>query len=327
MKFMKLISVTGTLLVIAGKLFSQTELRNPKDTAHLESGDLKIVVANNEPYGKVHKAGYSGISELYIKKVDEKDFFVPFYAGLNYEHVFSGDSGSYGWNMYESRIAPMELVRLSDTKVELRQSRTKNWPLKSSISFKLTGNSIDFVFTGMPFGDIWKKHGYIGLFFASYINEPAEKGINFIGKTRADKSNNKPRWIYHLPQVHGVQANHRPAGSDWNPALDSSGFPISLVSALSDLEYIYPFYYGLSGENVFIMMFDVAGKDGQINFAQSPDGGGDNNPAWDFIYFRKNYKIDKKFSFRARAVFKKFEGREDVIKIYESWSGKKVRIL
>ena len=295
-----------------------------KDTAHLESKYLKLVVSTNESYGDVHKAGYSGISEIYLKTGNDKNFFVPFYGGLNYEHIFSGDSTSYNWNIFETRKAPMQLVRISDRKVELRQARTQNWPLKSSISYELTGNSIDFVFSATPLEDIWSKYGYIGIFFASYINTPEQKGINFICRTRAGKGDTIPRWIYHLPKVHGISANHRPAGSDWDPSLDTSGFPISLVSGFSDLEYSYPFYYGLSGENVFILMFEKVGKDGELRFAQSPDGGGDDDPAWDFIYFRKNYKVGKKFSFRARAVFKKFAGVDDVIKTYEAWSGKKV---
>ena len=293
-----------------------------KDTAQLQSDNLNLVIANNNAYGKVHKAGYSGISELYLKN-KEKNFFVPLYAGLNYEHIFSGDSATYHWNAYETRIAPMQLVKLSHRKVALQQSQTKNWPLKSSISYEVSGNCIDFVFSATPLKDVWQKHGYIGIFFASYINSPEEKGIHFIGRSRAGKGDIKPRWIYHLPDVHGLSANHRPAGSAWDPSLDTPGFPISLVTGISDLEYIYPFYYGLSGENVFIMMFKNTTGD-ELRFAQSPDGGGDTNPAWDFIYFKKNYKVGKKFSFRGRAVFKKFEGKEDVIKTYESWSGKKV---
>ena len=181
-----------------------------KDTAHLQSNNLMLVVANNESYGKIHKAGYSGISELYIKTEDEKDLFVPLYAGLNYEHIFSGDSTTYNWNAYETRIDPMKLVRLSARKVELQQPRTKNWPLKSSVSYELIDNSIDFVFSATPLEDIWKKYGYIGIFFASYIDTPEKKGINFIGRSRAGKGDTKPRWIYHLPEVHGLSANHRP---------------------------------------------------------------------------------------------------------------------
>lgn len=76
-----------------------------------------------------------------------------------------------------------------------------------------------------------------------------------------------------LPEGHGLNANHRPVGSQWDPVFDK-GFPLSLVSGFSDVEYVYPFYYGLSGENVFIMMFDNEGNDGEIRFAQTPDGAG-----------------------------------------------------
>ena len=72
-------------------------------------------------------------------------------------------------------------------------------------------------------------------------------------------------------------------------------------------------------------MFD-AGNDAHLNFTQSPNGGGDHNPAWDFIYYKKNYQVGKAFSFRAHVVFKKFKGKEDVIHEYEKWSGKKVSV-
>lgn len=294
-----------------------------KNTVHLYSDSLKMVVSNNKPYGKVHHAGYNGISELYDKTNPAMNLFVPYYGGLNFEHIFNGDSMTYKWHIFEPRIAPMELVRLSKNKVELRQSRTKNWPLMSSMTYELNGNSIDFVFTGIPLEDVFKKHGYIGIFIASYINAPQEKGINFIGQSRAGKGDITPRWIYNLPEAHGLQANQRPLGSQWDPTFDS-GLPVTLASGYSDFEYTYPFYYGLFGENVLIVMFDNEDKDAEIRFAQSPDGAGPKNPAWDFIYFKKNYHVSQKFTFHAHALFKKFEGKDDVIKTYESWSGKKV---
>jgi hypothetical protein len=217
----------------------------------------------------------------------------------------------------------MDLVRISSNKVELHQARTANWPLKSVISYELNGNTVDFVFRGTPLADLWKKNNYIGIFFASYINNPQQKGINFIGI----KDDGKAQWIKHLPAVHGRDAVHRPAGNDWNPSIDTAGFPISLVGAYSEYKYVYPFYYGISGEHVFIIMFDDMRNDAHLNLTQSPDGGGDNNPAWDFIYFKRNYKVGREFSFRAHAVFKKFEGPDDVIRLYEKWSGKKVKAM
>ena len=297
-----------------------------QDTLHLRSDKLKLVVANNEAYGEHHLAGYSGISELYLKGSD-RNFFREASSGLNFEFISSGDSTSYDWNRFEPRRAPMELVRLGSDKVQLRQSRTENWPLQSHITYELSGNMVEMTYEGVSLEDVWSKHGYIGLFFASYINEPEEKGIHFIGKHRSEDAS-KARWIYHLPSEHGREANHRPMESDWDPPFDD-GFPLSLVSGFSDLEYAYPFYYGRSGDDVLIMMFDRLDDDSEMRFAQSPDAlsAPYTNPAWDFLYFNKNPVSGEKFHFRVGMVIKKFEGVDDVIEQYESWSGETVTVF
>ncbi|MBM4094377.1 MAG: hypothetical protein FJ276_33965 [Planctomycetes bacterium] len=102
------------------------------------------------------------------------------------------------------------------------------------------------------------------------------------------------------------------------------GFNIGLVQGFSDLEYLYPFYFGRSGENVFVMMFDRSTAEGELRFAQSPSGGGAGNPAWDFVYFRRDYAAGREFSFRARAVYRKFPSAEDAARLYEAWSGETV---
>jgi hypothetical protein len=98
------------------------------------------------------------------------------------------------------------------------------------------------------------------------------------------------------------------------------------VKGFSDFEYLHPFYFGRSGENVFVLMFDHPGKEGELRFAQSPSGGGRGNPAWDFIYFRRDYAVNREFSFRARAVYRKFTSVEEVARLYEQWSGEKVNL-
>jgi len=309
------------IVCVFGLFLTLTSESQTKDTLHIFVSPLKIVLSNNEAYGAEHKQRYNGIAELY--GADEwRNLFVPKYAGLNLEHIFSGDSGSYSWNTYECRMAPMEVIRHSETKAELRQARTEHWPLQSRIIYEVKKDGIDFTYIGTPLADAWKKHGYIGLFFASYISGPEQRGIHFIGQTREDT---EPHWIYNLPASHGLQANHRPAGSSFHPVLNTENFPstLALIKGVSDFEYSYPFYYGLRGENVLIMMFEKP-KDGEINFAQSPDGASEKDPAWDFIFYQKKYKVGKPFTLRGRLVYKKFQGREDVIKTYEAWSGKKV---
>lgn len=292
-------------------------------TARLDTAKLQLVIADNEAYGAEHKGGYNGVAELRLRPGDLKNLFVPNYAGLNLEHIFSGDATSYGWNIFEPRRAPMQLIRQATNQVELRQEQTEHWPLRSRLVFEVKDDAIDLTYHGTPLADAWKKHGYIGVFFASYLNAPADLAIQFIGRSRPGRGDAQPRWIKHLPEKHGVAANHRPAGSNWDPPLDD-GFNIDLVTGVSDFEYLYPFYFGRSGENVFVLMFERTSPKGELRFAQSPTGGGKGNPAWDFVYFHRDYAIDREFSFRVRAVYRKFSGVEDVVRLYEKWSGGKV---
>jgi len=294
-------------------------------TARVDTDTLQVVIADNEAYGAAHRAGYNGVSELRLKSGDQKNLFVPLYAGLNFEHIFNGDAASFGWNIFEPRRTPMQLVRLSTNKVELRQERTEHWPMRSRLVYEVKGDVIDFTYFGTPLEDAWKKHGYIGVFFASYIQSPEDMSIHFIGRSRPGRGDPKPRWIKHVPEKHGLAANHRPAGSSWNPPLDE-GFNIDLVKGNSDFEYLYPFYIGRSGDNVFVMMFERTGEEGELRFAQSPSGGGKGNPAWDFVYFRRDYAVNREFSFRARAVYRKFTSADDVVRLYEQWSGEKVNL-
>jgi len=293
--------------------------------ARLQTEVLQAVIADNEAYGVEHRAGYNGVSELRFKSGDQKNLFVPLYAGLNFEHIFSGDAASFGWNIFEPRRAPMQLVRLSSNKVELRQEQTEHWPLRSRLVYEVKGDAIDFTFFGTPLEDAWRKHRYIGVFFASYIQSPEDMSIQFIGRSRPGRGDERPRWIKHLPEKHGLAANHRPAGSKWDPPLDE-GFNIDLVKGISDFEYLHPFYFGRSGEHVFVMMFERTGVEGELRFAQSPSGGGKGNPAWDFVYFRRQYAVNREFSFRARAVYRKFASAEAVARLYEEWSGEKVTL-
>ena len=192
--------------------------------------------------------------------------------------------------------------------------------------FAARGDAIDFSYHGTPLADAWRQHGYIGVFFASYIHAPEDMAIQFIGRSRLGHGDPRPRWIKHLPPEHGEAASHRPAGSKWDPPLDE-GFNIALVKGTSNFEYLHPFYFGRSGPHVFILRFERPGEDGEIRFAQSPSGGGPGNPAWDFVCLQRGYEVNREFSFRGRAVFTKFESVESIVRIYENWSGEKVPAL
>jgi hypothetical protein len=59
----------------------------------LERGDVRAVIVNNEPVDDQvlpgHHGGYSGVASL-THKAQDKNLFVPFYAGLNFEHIHDG---------------------------------------------------------------------------------------------------------------------------------------------------------------------------------------------------------------------------------------------
>ena len=291
-------------------------------TARIESDKLHLLIADNEAFGTNHRAGYNGAADL-RRGADKPNLFVASVAGLNFEHIFSGDAQSFGWNIFEPRRAPMRLTRRSPTSIELRQESTEHWRLRSRVTYEVEGDAINFTYCGTPLEDRWNKHGYIGIFFASYIQQPKDMSLEFIGRARSGRGDTNAHWIKHLPPKHGVAANHRPAGSAWDPPLDD-GFNIVLVSGISDFEYLYPFYFGHSGENVFVMMFERPRDGSELRFAQSPSGGGTGNPAWDFVYFQRGYEMNRDFCFHARAVFRKWKDTEEVIHLYEQWSGEKV---
>lgn len=311
------------LILFGGADSSSASDRPAIHQVRIQTGKLTAVIADNEAYTPTHRAGYNGVAELRLGGAAEPNLFVPFYAGLNLEHIFNGDAETFGWDIFEPRRAPMHLRRISTRQVLLEQERTEHWPLRSQVRFELRGDAVDLTYLATPLKDVWRKHGYIGVFFASYIQSPADMSIQFIGRSRPGHGDATPRWIKHLPEKHGVAANHRPAGSTWDPSFDE-GFKISLASGSSDFEYVYPFYFGRSGDNVLIHLFERPQAGGELRFAQSPSGGGTGNPAWDFVYFRRDYEVGREFSFRVRTVYRRFTNEEDIVRLYERWAGEKV---
>ena len=299
------------LLSLAGPGFvlAASDASSGAGQARIDTGKLRLVIADNAAYGPTHRAGYN--------------VFVPAVAGLNFEHIYSGDQNSFGWHIFEPRQAPMRLIRHSATRVELQQERTEHWPLRSRVVYQADGDAVDMTYFGTPLAEAWSKHGYIGIFFASSIHAPPDMSIQFIGRSRPGAGEARPRWIKHVPPSHGVAATHRPAGSTWEPPADE-GFNIKLAKGISDFEYLYPFYFGISGDTVLLFMFDRPQPGREVQFSHSPSGGGAGNPAWDFIFLQRDYGVNREFSFRVRMVARKFTTVEDLVRTYEQWSGEKV---
>ena len=150
------------------------------------------------------------------------------------------------------------------------------------------------------------RNNYIGLFWASYIHQPEDKSIWFQGRP-SGSSGNASR-INGVTPSHGVDSTHRPAHIPKLPPVDDD-FPLTLVNHPSKYEYTQPWYYGVSHGMAFVQMFRT--KD-HIWMAQSPSGGGNGNPAWDFQWFVPYPEVGKTYGFVMRATYLPFNNHEQI---------------
>jgi hypothetical protein len=279
-----------------------------------QMGDLTAVIGDNQAHDQ-HKAGYNGVHQL-IHKNEPNSLFVPSVAGLNLEHIFDGDQDLRGRDdpkiFFEPRHAPMTFKRLSESEAELHQPPTPTYWLESWTRVKLVApHYLDFTFRCRATQHVF-HHGYIGLFWANYINAPEDKSIYFRGDGR---------WQQLCTQQHDDESTvvHR---EDHFQLAFSPVSADTLYRNLSPLRFDEPFYYGLFRKQLFLLMFDRS--DG-IRFTQSPSGGGldqesqTTNPAWDFQFIIPAYDVLREYGFRARAVYRARCSRQEVVQEFTNW--------
>jgi len=280
---------------------------NVADKAAIAVGDIEVVFVDNGAF-REHRAGYNGIASL-THKNEPSTIFVPLYAGFNLEHIFGGDMVM----KFEPRQHPMALEKVSDSTVVLHQAATPISAVESTTRFTVKApHYVDIEFECVPRKLEFFKYGYMGLFWASYIHEPEDKSIHFLGR---DESGDGLRWIAAYSEIHGDKSTHRHINDHMNLSFPPDSQPL-LVSDYSDYRYAESFYYGRFRDMVFAYMWD---RSEGIRFAQSPTGGGARNPAWDFQFIVPEPKAGERYGFRARLVYKPFVSRDDVLGEYKKW--------
>src|SRR5437762_7183470 len=146
----------------------------PSDTFTL--GDLTAVIGDNDAKGE-HRAGYNGLWSL-THKTEPTNLFVPTVAGMNLEHIFDGqtqDPPGKSEIFFEPRNAKMTFKKVSDAVAELHQPPTPTFKLESTTRFTLREpDAIDFEFKFTATQHAFAR-GYLGLFWANYINAPEDK--------------------------------------------------------------------------------------------------------------------------------------------------------
>jgi hypothetical protein len=271
----------------------------------LKRGGISATVVDNDavdvPGIAPRRRGYSGIAVLKRGEQDNNPF-IP--VALNFEHIHDGTL-TVNKERFEPRAFPMELRKIDEHTAEVYQAPTPNWKLESCGRYHLLEDgTVEYTFECIPRADLF-KNGYIGLFWASYIKEPEDRAIHFLGHGIEDSA---PRWIRAVTPKHGTESTHPPAGNVPNLKLDPA-FPLTLVSGRSKYTYAEPWYYGVVRGHAIVQMFRARDR---IWLAQSPDGGGGKNPAWDFQWFVPDTKVGDAYGFVMRMAYIPYESREQV---------------
>jgi hypothetical protein len=283
----------------------------PSDT--FTCGDLTAVIGDNDAKGE-HRAGYNGIWSL-THKTESTNLFVPTVAGMNFEHIFDGqtlDPPGQSDIFFEPRKAKMTFRKLSATEAELHQPATPTFKLESTTRFTLREpDAIDFSFAFKATQHVFRRD-YIGLFWASYINAPEDKSMYLRGKNL---------WLQHCTPAHNAMSTvvHQDDKFEMTFAKDHRD---TLYKNLSPLKYELPLFYGLFKKHILILMFD---RTSGLRLTHSPSGGGANtaaqttNPAWDFQYVLPRYEVNTEYGFKARLIYRERCSREQVLKEHDSW--------
>ncbi len=282
-----------------------------EDYAEFRSEELRCVIGNNASMGE-HREGYNGVFNL-TSIHQAETLFVPAYAGLNLEHYFDGsDAGKDRKILFEPRVSPMEFRKIDDRTAMLHQPPTPYWNVESTTSFQLKDPYyIDVTFKCVPRKKRFQG-GAMGVFWASYINEPSDKSIYFL---RRGATLDHPLWQQFCTQYHDRDSTvkHEADPFEWTFVPTA---PKSLFSNISAVTYAEPFYFGRRENMVWIVLFE---KSEGIRFAHSPSGGGHNRagddtcPAWDFQFIVPDYQVGKEYTMEYRVAYKPWVDRADVL--------------
>ncbi len=276
----------------------------------IQAGNLSALLVDNQGVGAIHRPGYNGLSQL--RNGNTPSPFVESYAGLNLEHVNNGIRYQDKALQFEPRNHPMEVRKIAENVYELYQKPLPNTGLESCTRFQFQNDGVvDVTFECIP----RKEHfpfGYLNLFWASYIQAPADNALYFLGRKKGTTGEG---WIKGITPKHGVLSTHRQATDSRNFRREEP-FPLTLVFNESDWEYTQAFYYGRYKDHYLAMLFHPRDN---IRFTQSPSGGGNGNPAWDFQWFIESPKKDTLYSMRFRALWKPWTNREDIQTRYQTF--------
>ena len=271
---------------------------------------LTCVIGNNlgnDP----HRQKYNGIFSM-VSPEEPESPFVPAYAGVNLEHYFDSRPRPSDSNVFfEPRNFPITFKKLNDTTAELRQAATPVYKVESTTTFTLQEPYyVDIAYRCKPTEPVFQG-GYMGVFWASYINGPLDKSMYFL---QGESTLDAPVWAQLCTQAHGRDSTLRQQA-------DTADLPMpppsdTLYQSFSPMRFSAPFFYGRFKDMVLIYIWK---PNPYLRLTHSPSGGGKNAtgddtcPAWDFQLLVPNYEAGKEYGLEMRVVYKPWKDRADVL--------------
>jgi hypothetical protein len=153
------------------------------------------------------------------------------------------------------------------------------------------------------------RNGYVGLFWASYIHQPESLDIHFRGTSNRDGKESD--WVRGVTPSHGVLSTHI-SQEDRRRFTHDAEFPLTLAFNRSKYFFSEPWYFAVSRDMAFVQMFR---PQDEIRLTQSPSGGGQGNPAWDFQWFIPDYEVGQLYRMVMRAQYFPFESPEQIQRV------------
>ena len=86
-------------------------------------------------------------------------------------------------------------------------------------------------------------------------------------------------------------------------------FPLTLVFNRSKHRFVEPWCFGVSHGQAYVQMFRPQDR---VRLTQSPSGGGQGNPAWDFQFFIEKLELNRRYQFVMRAMLLPYESADQV---------------
>lgn len=279
----------------------------------LETSELKLIIGDNSPCDR-HAAGYNGLWQI-TSVHDERPLFVPDYCGMNFEYIVPVSAA----NMTEPRNHPTELI-VDDKhcQVTLHQKPTPTHHLESWMTYRAAGPChVDWTFRYHLHDAAAFPAGLAGFFFANYIHQPENKAIYLLSRDAYDSL----MWIQFCTTAQGRESAVVWESDSYN-LTDFGPDDWPLYTSRAPIRYTVPLMLGRRGEMAFVLMFE---NPHGVVISHGMGGGGfvhdrsDRHPAWDFFLYVNAPAAQPQGQWKARIVYKKFLGRDDILVEYQNF--------